>query len=90
MAYNHDMTVREQMQPETDRLKAEIEHLNEIIRADKPEALSFDTLLYIGRRLLKEVYPADIFTGESGDSGPQYVVALRAAIDRIDREDIKC
>jgi hypothetical protein len=27
--------------------------------------------------------PADIFTGESGYSGPEYVVALRAALKRV-------
>ncbi len=48
---------------------------------------SFDALLYIGERLLAEVYPARVFTGESGDSGPQYVVALRAALQRIAIED---
>lgn len=68
-------------------LKERVERLEEIIREEKPDTWSFDTLLYVGRRLLRDVYPADIFTGVSGDSGPQYVVALRAAIDRIDLDD---
>ena len=41
---------------------------------------SFDTLLHVGRMLLKIVYPDDIFTGSSGDPGPTYVVALRDAL----------
>lgn len=48
---------------------------------------SFDALLYIGERLLAEVYPEKLFTGESGDSGPQYIVALRDALRRIVVED---
>lgn len=48
---------------------------------------SFDALLAMAKRMLDEVYPATIFTGESGDSGPQFVVALREAIERIDRID---
>lgn len=42
----------------------------------------WDAVVLIGRELL-DAYPADIFTGESGDSGPQYVAALRAALNRV-------
>jgi len=63
----------------------EIERLSEIVRED-PAAWSFDTLLFIGRKMLAEVYPPDIFTGESGDSGPEFIVALRRAIARIDEK----
>lgn len=52
-----------------------------------PDKWSFDALVYIGERLLAEVYPERIFTGESGDSGPQYVVALRDALRRVVVED---
>jgi len=45
---------------------------------------AWDTLVQIGRSLLDHYYPADIFTGVSGDSGPQYVVALREALTSID------
>jgi putative tryptophan/tyrosine transport system substrate-binding protein len=48
--------------------EAEIERLQEIIREEKPQTWSFETLLYVGRRLA-ETYPADIFDGSSGDSG---------------------
>jgi hypothetical protein len=48
---------------------------------------SFDALVYIGERLLAEVYPEKIFTGESGDSGPQYVVTLREALRRVAVDD---
>lgn len=61
----------------------ELDHLWELVHED-PASWSFDTLLFVGRRMLKEVYPPDIFTGSSGDSGPQYVVAIREAIKRID------
>lgn len=43
---------------------------------------AWDAVILIGRELLDAYYPADIFTGVSGDSGPQYVVALRAALER--------
>ena len=44
---------------------------------------AWDAVMLIGEALLDEYYPADIFTGESGDSGPQYVVALREALNRV-------
>ena len=62
---------------------AEIGKLREML-AGEPGKWSFDTLLWVGRRLLTEHYPADIFNGSSGDSGPEYVVALRKALDRCD------
>jgi hypothetical protein len=61
-----------------DNAEAEIERLLAALR-DEPEKWSWDVLVMVGRRLLDEVYPADIFTGVSGDTGPQYVVALRNA-----------
>lgn len=45
---------------------------------------AWDAVVKIGRALLDHYYPSDIFTGVSGDSGPQYIVALRVALDRID------
>jgi hypothetical protein len=45
---------------------------------------AWDAVVLIGRALLDRYYPADIFTGVSGDSGPEYVVALRNALGRID------
>jgi len=36
-----------------------------------------------------EKYPADIFDGSSGDSGPVFIKALRAAIDKL-LEPSKC
>lgn len=46
---------------------------------------AWDAVILIGRELLDTYYPADIFTGESGDSGPQYIVALREALKRATR-----
>jgi hypothetical protein len=45
---------------------------------------AWSAVVLIGRTLLDAYYPADIFKGTSGDSGPEYVVALRRALDRID------
>jgi hypothetical protein len=42
------------------------------------------SLLTVGRMLLDNAYPEHIFNGSSGDSGPQYIVALREALRRID------
>jgi len=46
---------------------------------------AWDAVVLIGRELLACCYPPDIFVGGSGDPGPQYVVALREALARIDR-----
>lgn len=45
---------------------------------------AWDAVVAVGRALLDGYYPAHIFTGVSGDSGPEYVVALRNALRRID------
>ncbi len=45
---------------------------------------AWDGVVAVGRALLDAYYPADIFTGVSGDPGPEYVVALRNALNRID------
>lgn len=64
----------------------EIEALREIAHEEHIDKWNFDTLLYVGRRMLEEYYPPSVFDGSSGDSGPQYVVALREAIKRIDEQ----
>lgn len=51
-----------------------------MLAAESPEA--WDAIILIGRELLDTYYPARVFTGESGDSGPAYVVALREALAR--------
>jgi hypothetical protein len=43
----------------------------------------WDAVVLVGRSLLDHYYPADIFTGISGDPGPAYVVALRDALQRV-------
>ncbi len=50
------------------------------------EDKAWDAVVAVGRALLDAYYPADVFTGTSGDSGPQYVVALREAINRLDEQ----
>lgn len=52
------------------------------------EDRAWDAVLAIGRALLDHYYPADIFCGSSGDSGPEYVVALRAALARIEAAEV--
>lgn len=46
---------------------------------------AWDAVVLIGRELLDAYYPADIFTSESGDSGPAYVTALRNALHNATR-----
>lgn len=44
----------------------------------------WDAIVHIGRSLLDRYYPATVFDGSSGDPGPEYIVALRNALVRID------
>lgn len=53
--------------------------LEEALR-ETPEKWSFRTLVTIAGLILDREYPADVFTGESGDSGPRVVVRLREAL----------
>ena len=48
---------------------------------------AWDAVVAVGRALLDHYYPATVFDGSSGDSGPEYVVALRNALKRIDDQD---
>jgi hypothetical protein len=41
---------------------------------------AWKAIVHIGRALLEEYYPEHIFDGSSGDSGPNYIVALREAL----------
>lgn len=45
---------------------------------------AWDAVVLIGRELLDTYYPATVFTGASGDTGPEYIVALRNALAKID------
>jgi hypothetical protein len=69
-------------------LQIENDALWKLLREDRSK-WGFDALVFVGRRLLDEVYPACVFDGSSGDSGPQLIVALRAALDRIDAQKPK-
>lgn len=44
---------------------------------------AWDAVVTVGKALLDEYYPAKVFDGSSGDSGPLYVVALREALSRV-------
>ncbi len=47
------------------------------------DSYGFDFIVYLGKKILDKHYPERIFTGESGDSGALYIVALRKALDKI-------
>lgn len=47
------------------------------------EDRAWDTIVLIGHKVLDHYYPADVFTGVSGDPGPVYVAALRKALEQI-------
>jgi hypothetical protein len=57
-------------------------HLIALLAQDQ----AWDAVVEVGRVLLDAYYPADVFTGASGDVGPQYIVALRTALERIRAE----
>lgn len=57
-----------------DRLGAKVEELS--------EPVGFHAFVAVAERFLLS-YPADIFTGESGDSGPGFVAALRGAVEGL-------
>jgi hypothetical protein len=43
-----------------------------------------EAIVKVGHSILDHYYPEGVFTGTSGDSGPQYIVALREALRRIE------
>jgi hypothetical protein len=45
---------------------------------------ALEAIVLIGRELLDTYYPANVFNGSSGDLGPEYIVALRRALSRLD------
>jgi hypothetical protein len=45
---------------------------------------AWNAVVKVGRTLLDEYYPADIFDGSSGDAGALYIVALRNALAALD------
>jgi len=51
-----------------------------MLAGEHPDA--WGAIILIGQELLDRYYPAKVFTGESGDSGPAYVMALREALAR--------
>src|SRR5262245_21547278 len=55
-------------------------HLIALLAEDR----SWDAIVAVGRAILDAVYPKDVFTGESGDSGAVYIAALRDALDALD------
>ena len=52
--------------------------------AEDPSKWSFRTLVHIAELILESDYPAECFTGESGEPGAVLVARLREAIDAID------
>lgn len=74
------------LEDERDTLRDALAALREALSED-PTRWSFSTLVYATRYLLEVVYPAHVFTGVSGDSGPALVVALREALERCEQND---
>ncbi len=50
------------------------------------DSCGFDFLLYLGKKILDKNYPTDVFTGESGEAGPNFIVALREALRRCNEK----
>jgi hypothetical protein len=44
---------------------------------------AWEAVIKVGETLLDHYYPKHVFTGESGDSGPLYIVALREAFEAL-------
>lgn len=55
--------------------------LNRFARALAIQDAPWETLVAIAREICDRYYPADIFTGSSGDVGPQLIAALRGVMD---------
>ena len=64
-----------------DLLREQTEHWGEVDR------WAWKKVVRVGRRIVSEVYPPEVFTGSSGDTGPLYIVALRAALEAIDESE---
>jgi hypothetical protein len=50
---------------------------------------AWDAVVLIGKAILEEYYPESVFDGSSGDSGPDYIVALRHALNRIEATKVE-
>ncbi len=46
----------------------------------------FKFILYLGKKILDKHYPESIFTGESGNSGAVYIVALKKALEQVEKD----
>jgi hypothetical protein len=57
-----------------------------MLAGDSAGPQAWDAVVLIGRELLDAYYPADVFTGTSGESGPRYVVALRELLAEFDKD----
>jgi hypothetical protein len=69
----------------TARLSAaerENERLREVATEDR-EKWSWDALVWMATRMLDENYRADVFTGESGEPGPVFVMRMRHALSEL-------
>jgi hypothetical protein len=48
---------------------------------------AWDAVVLIGKAILEDIYPEDVFDGSSGNPGSDYIVALRHALNRIEAVD---
>jgi len=60
---------------------AQIRHIQELLTRE----YNFNEFVEITKKFL-EKYPASVFTGESGDPGPLFVVGLRKLIEELENE----
>lgn len=58
---------------------AQIRHIQELLKRE----FDFNEFVEISKVFLKK-YPASVFTGESGDPGPLFVVGLRKLIEELE------
>ena len=66
-------------QAEVEALEARIEEMEGLLGPD------WETYIELTKSWL-EWYPADIFTGKSGDPGPVFVVAIRKALEALQEQ----
>jgi hypothetical protein len=52
------------------------------------EGKAWKAVIVVGEALLDAYYPESVFTGESGDIGPRYVVNLREMLKEL-RKDVE-
>lgn len=58
--------------------KAQVRHIQDL----QNQEVYFDEFVTMSKKFL-EKYPADVFTGASGDPGPRFIVGLRKLVEEL-------